>query len=55
MRIRVRDVLELLASGVPAADILADYPDLEAADIHACLEYAAKQIDHPVITLAVAA
>ena len=55
MRIRVRDVLELLASGVSETEILADYPDLEAPDIRACLEYAATQIDHPVLTLAAAA
>jgi uncharacterized protein (DUF433 family) len=52
MRIRVRDVLDLLAAGVSEAEILADYPDLEAADIRACLEYAAGQVDHPVLTLA---
>jgi uncharacterized protein (DUF433 family) len=33
------------------AEILADYPDLEAEDIQACLEYAAAQLDHPVLTL----
>jgi uncharacterized protein (DUF433 family) len=35
-------VLELLASGMTAAEILADYPDLEAADITAVLQYAAQ-------------
>jgi uncharacterized protein (DUF433 family) len=52
MRIRVKDVLDLLAAKVPEAEILADYPDIEADDIRACLEYAAAQIDHPVLTLA---
>jgi uncharacterized protein (DUF433 family) len=52
MRIRVKDVLDLLAAKVPEAEILADYPDLEAEDIQACLEYAAAQLDHPVLTLA---
>lgn len=52
MRIRVKDVLDLLAAKVPEAEILADYPDLEADDIRACLEYAAAQLDHPVLTLA---
>jgi uncharacterized protein (DUF433 family) len=52
MRIRVKDVLDLLAAKVPVAEILADYPDLEAEDIQACLEYAAAQLDHPVLTLA---
>ena len=48
MRIRVKDVLDLLASGVVEKEILEDYPDLQAEDIRACLEYAAEQIDHPV-------
>jgi len=52
MRIRVKDVLDLLAAGVPEPEILRDYPDLEAEDIKACLEYAAAQLDHPVLTLA---
>jgi uncharacterized protein (DUF433 family) len=49
MRIRVKDVLDLLAAEVPNADILTDYPYLEAADIAACLEYAATEADHPVL------
>ena len=49
MRIRVKDVLDLVAAGVPDAEILADYPDLEADDIKASLEYAAAQLDHPVL------
>jgi len=49
MRIRVKDVLDLLAAGVSGAEILEDYPYLEAADITACLEYAAAEADHPVL------
>lgn len=49
MRIRVKDVLDLVAAGIPEAEILADYPDLEADDIKASLEYAAAQLDHPVL------
>jgi len=52
MRIRVKDVMDMLAAGVPESEILADYPDLEAEDIRACLEYAAAQLDHAVFTLA---
>jgi uncharacterized protein (DUF433 family) len=52
MRIRVKDVLDLLAAKVPEAAILADYPDLEPEDIEACLKYAAAQLDHPVLNLA---
>lgn len=41
MRIRVKDVLDLLAAGAERAEILSDYPYLEAADIVAVLEFAA--------------
>lgn len=49
MRMRVKDVLDLLAAGDTEADILAEYPDLEAEDIRACLAFAAGQADHPVL------
>lgn len=49
MRIRVKDVLDMLAAGVAESEILADYPYLEPDDIRACLEYAAQEIDHPVL------
>lgn len=50
-RIRVKDVLELLAAGASHEEILTDYPYLEAGDILASLEYAALQMDHPVVRL----
>ncbi|MEN9813992.1 MAG: hypothetical protein RL479_2678 [Verrucomicrobiota bacterium] len=49
MRIRVRDVLEMLGSGMSAADILAEFPYLEAADLRAAQLYAARLTDHPVL------
>ena len=49
MRIRVKDVLDMLADGATQDEILADFPDLEAADIAACLRYAAAYFDHPVL------
>ena len=49
MRIRVKDVLDLLAAGVSEAEILEDFPYLERDDITACLEYAAEEVDHPVL------
>lgn len=52
MRIRVKDVLELLASGASQEEILQDYPYLEADDIAASLEYAAQQLDHPILRVA---
>jgi uncharacterized protein (DUF433 family) len=52
MRIRVKDVLDLLAAGVPEKEILEDYPDLQAEDIRASLQYAAAQVDHSVVQAA---
>ena len=49
LRVRVKDILELLAAGVSREEILADYPYLEDGDITAALEYAAQQNDHPVL------
>lgn len=49
MRIRVKDVLEMLAGGASEAKILEDFPDLEAADIRACLQYASSQVNHAVL------
>jgi uncharacterized protein (DUF433 family) len=47
MRIRVSDILTMLAEGVSAETILADFPDLEPEDISAALRFAAKRIDIP--------
>lgn len=52
MRIRVMDVLGLLAAGETMEQILADYPYLERDDIRACLQFAADQGDHPILTVA---
>ena len=49
MRIREKDVLEMLAARVPEKEILEDFPYLEPADIDACLQYAAVQSDHPIL------
>jgi uncharacterized protein (DUF433 family) len=43
MRIRVSDILQMLAEGVSNEEILRDYPDLELTDIQACLLYAARR------------
>lgn len=45
-RLRVKDVLELLAQGASWDEILTDYPFLEADDLRACLAFAAAQNDH---------
>jgi len=49
MRIRVTDVLELLANGLTQNDVLKEMPDLEQEDIHACLKFAGQRFDHPVV------
>ncbi len=52
LRVRVRDVLDLLAAGASRQEILDDYPYLADEDITAALEFAAKQSDHPVLRVA---
>lgn len=52
LRVRVTDILNLLAAGASHEEILEDYPYLEAGDITAALEYAARQLDHTVMTVA---
>ncbi len=49
MRMRVSDILDLLAAGETRAAILADYPYLEDNDITAALEYASAAASHRVI------
>jgi uncharacterized protein (DUF433 family) len=51
LRIRVTDVLDLLAAGASREEILEDYPYLEDGDITAALEYAPRQTDHPVLLI----
>jgi uncharacterized protein (DUF433 family) len=52
MRIRVSDVLDLLANGLSHQDILEEMPDLEEADISATLFYVARRFEHPVLATA---
>jgi uncharacterized protein (DUF433 family) len=49
MRIRVSDVLDLFAAGLSASEILDEMPDLEADDLQACLRFASRYLDHPVL------
>ena len=48
-RLRVKDVLDMLAAGVGEKEILEDYSFLESEDIRACLEFAAEQVSYPVL------
>lgn len=49
LRIRVSDILDLLAAGASFEEVLADYPFLEREDVLAAIEYAARQADHSVL------
>lgn len=49
LRVRVKDILDMLANGASVDETLADYPYLEREDIAAALQYAAAQLDHPVL------
>ena len=50
MRIRVTDILEMLAENVDTDEILEDFPDLELTDIQACLVFAARRTDFSRLT-----
>ena len=50
MRIRVSDILEMLAENVSVNEILEDFPDLELEDIQACLIFAARRTDFVRLT-----
>lgn len=49
MRIRVVDVLDLLATGLTQQQVLDELPDLELQDISACLRFASGRLDHPIL------
>ena len=49
MRIRVADVLDLLATGLSREQVIEELPDLEMADIDACLRFASRRLDHPIL------
>jgi len=49
MRVRVSDVLDLYAAGLTGPEILQELPYVEQEDLQACLQYAAREIDHPVL------
>lgn len=51
-RVRVKDVLDLLAAGSGVEEILEDLPYLERADITAALEFAAQYLDHTMLRAA---
>lgn len=52
LRISVYDVLDTMAEGLSEADIIEDFPELETADIRACLAFAANR-EHNLYTVAI--
>jgi len=50
MRIWVTDILEMLSENVSITEILEDFPDLELADIQACLVFATRRTDFSRLT-----
>jgi uncharacterized protein (DUF433 family) len=49
MRIRVTDVLDLMANGLTPEQVLAELPELEIEDIQACLKFASDRVNHPMV------
>ena len=50
LRITVYDVLSWLADGMTSAEIIEDFPELNKADISACLSFAADR-EHGMVSL----
>lgn len=49
LRIRVIDILDLLANGLTHQQIVDEFPDLETEDVVAAIAYARNKIDHPIV------
>lgn len=49
MRIRVSDVLDLLANGLSPEEIVKEMPDLELEDVRASLRFASRRLDHSIV------
>lgn len=49
MRVRVTDVLDLLAAGLSHQQIIEELPYLDLDDVKAAIAYAASRVDHPVL------
>jgi len=49
LRIRVSDILDLLANGLTSQQVIEELPDLELADIEAALRFASRRVDHPIV------
>lgn len=49
LRIRVTDVLDLLASGLTPEAVIEEMPDLQLEDVSACLRFASRRLAHPIV------
>ena len=49
MRIRVIDVLDLLANGLTAEQVVEDLPELELEDVQACIKFARDHVAYPIV------
>ena len=49
LRIRVSDVLDLLANGLTPEQVVDELPDLDLEDVRAALRFASQRFDHPVL------
>ncbi len=54
LRIPVAAIVGMVADGMTEAEILRDYPDLEAADIHEALRFAAEAVQERELPLVMA-
>ena len=54
LRYPVETILEYLAGGDSAEDLLAEFPDLEREDILACLEFSRRMLETRSLHLALA-
>jgi len=52
MRIRVTDVLDLMASGLSPEQVLQEMPDLVEEDIRAAVAYASAKLNHVILKAA---
>jgi len=48
-RMRVKDILDLMAAGASTEEVLCDYPYLELEDIAAALRFASNFLDDPIL------
>ena len=50
MRVRVTDVLDLLAVGLTPEQVISELPYVELNDVRASIRFASQRLDHPVVT-----